>query len=152
MSLLLVGITLFVLIAVGLVNTSEMKTTLEAEYKARLGEIFDLSVYNLDQTLPGEWQLKDGELYKGEAKIANETALVDKLGELSQAAITIFAKDTRINTNVMVDGQRAVGTTADSKVADAVLTQGDVYSGTAEVVGKPYLTQYEPIKKMHMVK
>ncbi|WP_107951049.1 methyl-accepting chemotaxis protein [Lysinibacillus parviboronicapiens] len=146
MSLLLVGITLFVLIAVGLVNTSEMKTTLETEYKARLGEIFDLSVYNLDQTLPGEWQLKDGELYKGEAKIANETALVDKLGELSQAAITIFAKDTRINTNIMVDGQRAVGTTADSKVADAVLTQGDVYSGTAEVVGKPYLTQYEPIK------
>ncbi|WP_107924868.1 methyl-accepting chemotaxis protein [Lysinibacillus parviboronicapiens] len=149
MSLLLVGITLFVLIAVGLVNTSEMKTTLEAEYKARLGEIFDLSVYNLDQTLPGEWQLKDGELYKGEAKIANETALVDKLGELSQAAITIFAKDTRINTNVMVDGQRAVGTTADSKVADAVLTQGDVYSGTAEVVGKPYLTQYEPIKNAY---
>ncbi|MET4561059.1 methyl-accepting chemotaxis protein [Lysinibacillus parviboronicapiens] len=146
MSLLLVGITLFVLIAVGLVNTSEMKTTLETEYKARLGEIFDLSVYNLDQTLPGEWQLKDGELYKGEAKIANETALVDKLEELSQAAITIFAKDTRINTNIMVDGQRAVGTTADSKVADAVLTQGDVYSGTAEVVGKPYLTQYEPIK------
>ncbi len=146
MSLLIVAIILFVLLAVGLVNTSEMKTTLQAEYHARLGQIFDLSVYNLDQTIPGEWQLKNGELYKGEANIANETALIDKLGELSQAAITIFAQDTRINTNVMVEGQRAVGTTADPKVTDAVLTHGDVYVGTAEVVGEPYLTQYAPIK------
>ncbi|WP_369435930.1 methyl-accepting chemotaxis protein [Lysinibacillus fusiformis] len=146
MSLLIVVIILFVLIAVGLVNTNEMKTTLEAEYNTRLGQIFDLSVYNLDQTLPGEWHLENGELYKGKAQIANETALIDKLGELSQASITIFANDTRINTNVMVDGKRAVGTTADPKVADAVLTQGDVYIGTAEVVGRPYLTQYGPIK------
>ncbi|MFJ7667303.1 methyl-accepting chemotaxis protein [Lysinibacillus sp. NPDC097195] len=146
MSLLIVTIILFVLIAVGLVNTSEMKATLEAENKARLSQVYDLSVYNLDQTLPGEWQLKNGELYKGEAKIANETALIDQLGELSQAAITIFAQDTRVNTNIMVDGQRAIGTTADPKVTEAVLSQGDIYSGTADVVGKPYFTQYGPIK------
>jgi len=146
MSLLIVTIILFVLIAVGLVNISEMKATLEAETKARLSQIYDLSIYNLDQTLPGEWQLKNGELYKGEAKIANETALIDQLGELSQAAITIFAQDTRVNTNIMVDGQRATGTTADPKVTEAVLTQGNLYSGTADVVGKPYFTQYGPIK------
>lgn len=146
MSLLIVTIILFVLIAVGLVNISEMKATLETETKARLSQIYDLSIYNLDQTLPGEWQLKNGELYKGEAKIANETALIDQLGELSQAAITIFAQDTRVNTNIMVDGQRATGTTADPKVTEAVLTQGNLYSGTADVVGKPYFTQYGPIK------
>ena len=146
MSLLIVTIILFVLIAVGLVNISEMKATLEAETKARLSQIYDLSIYNLDQTLPGEWQLKNGELYKGEAKIANETALIDQLGELSQAAFTIFAQDTRVNTNIMVDGQRATGTTADPKVTEAVLTQGNLYSGTADVVGKPYFTQYGPIK------
>jgi len=146
MSLLIVTIILFVLIAVGLVNISEMKATLETETKARLSQIYDLSIYNLDQTLPGEWQLKNGELYKGEAKIANETALIDQLGELSQAAITIFAQDTRVNTNIMVEGQRATGTTADPKVTEAVLTQGNLYSGTADVVGKPYFTQYGPIK------
>ncbi|MCS1381888.1 methyl-accepting chemotaxis protein [Lysinibacillus sphaericus] len=146
MSLLIVTVILFVLIAVGIVNTSEMKTTIEAENKARLSQIYDLSVYNLDQALPGEWHLKNGELYKGDAKIAEETALIDKLGELSHAAITIFAQDTRVNTNIQVDGQRAIGTTADPKVTEAVLTQGSLYKGAADVVGKPYFTQYGPIQ------
>ncbi|CAM5216068.1 Methyl-accepting chemotaxis protein OS=Lysinibacillus sphaericus OX=1421 GN=LS41612_15800 PE=3 SV=1 [Lysinibacillus sphaericus] len=147
MSLLIVTVILFVLIAVGIVNTSEMKTTIEAENKARLSQIYDLSVYNLDQALPGEWHLKNGELYKGDAKIAEETALIDKLGELSHAAITIFAQDTRVNTNIQVDGQRAIGTTADPKVTEAVLTQGSLYKGAADVVGKPYFTQYGPYSK-----
>ncbi|MFJ7731188.1 cache domain-containing protein [Lysinibacillus sp. NPDC097231] len=52
--------------------------------------------------------------------MANETAIIDKIGELSQAAITIFANDTRINANIIVNGQRAIRTTADPKVAEAV--------------------------------
>jgi len=146
MSLLIVAIIAFVLLVIGLVNTSEMKTALQDEYNIRLNQILDLSVHNLHQTLPGDWQLKNGELYKGDAKVADETVIIDKLGELSQAAITIFANDTRINTNIMVDGQRAIGTTADPKVAEAVLSQGKIFTGTAEVVGEPYLTKYEPLR------
>ncbi|MGE7113106.1 methyl-accepting chemotaxis protein [Lysinibacillus sp. NPDC047702] len=145
MSLLIVAIITFVLIAISLVNTSEMKTALQDEYNIRLNQILDLSVHNLHQTLPGDWQLKNGELYKGDAKVADETDIIDKLGELSQAAITVFANDTRINTNIVVDGQRAIGTTADPKVVEAVLSQGKLYTGTAEVVGEPYFTKYEPL-------
>ncbi|MFF6015464.1 methyl-accepting chemotaxis protein [Lysinibacillus fusiformis] len=146
MSLLIVVIIGFVLIAIGLMNTTEMKKTLRDEYNTRLHQILDLSILNLDQTLPGEWQLKNGELYKGNVNVANETALIDTLGELSQAAITIFAGETRINTNIVVDGQRAIGTTVDPKVADTVLQQGKTYTGTAQVLGNPYFTKYEPIK------
>ena len=145
MSLLIVAIITFVLIAISLVNTSEMKTALQDEYNIRLNQILDLSVHNLHQTLPGDWQLKNGELYKGDAKVADETDIIDKLGELSQAAITVFANDTRINTNIVVDGQRAIGTTADPKVVEAVLSQGKLYTGTAKVVGEPYFTKYEPL-------
>ncbi|MFJ7918695.1 methyl-accepting chemotaxis protein [Lysinibacillus fusiformis] len=146
MSLLIVVIIGFVLIAIGLMNTTEIKKTLRDEYNTRLHQVLDLSILNLDQTLPGEWQLKNGELYKGNVNIANETALIDTLGELSQAAITIFAGDTRMNTNIVVDGQRAIGTTVDPKVADTVLQQGKTYTGTAEVLGYPYFTKYEPLK------
>ncbi|MBD8520302.1 methyl-accepting chemotaxis protein [Lysinibacillus fusiformis] len=146
MSLLIVVIIGFVLIAIGIMNTTEMKKTLREEYNTRLHQILDLSILNLNQTLPGEWQLKNGELYKGNVNVANETALIDTLGELSQAAITIFAGETRINTNIIVDGQRAIGTTVDPKVADTVLQQGKTYTGTAEVLGTPYFTKYEPIK------
>ncbi|ODV55557.1 methyl-accepting chemotaxis protein [Lysinibacillus fusiformis] len=146
MSLLIVVIIGFVLIAIGIMNTTEMKKTLREEYNTRLHQILDLSILNLNQTLPGEWQLKNGELYKGNVNVANETALIDTLGELSQAAITIFAGETRINTNIIVDGQRAIGTKVDPKVADTVLQQGKTYTGTAEVLGNPYFTKYEPIK------
>ncbi len=146
MSLLIVVIIGFVLIAIGIMNTTEMKKTLREEYNTRLHQILDLNILNLNQTLPGEWQLKNGELYKGNVNVANETALIDTLGELSQAAITIFAGETRINTNIIVDGQRAIGTTVDPKVADTVLQQGKTYTGTAEVLGNPYFTKYEPIK------
>lgn len=146
MSLLIVVIIGFVLIAIGIMNTTEMRKTLQEEYNTRLHQILDLSILNLNQTLPGEWQLKNGELYKGNVNVANETALIDTLGELSQAAITIFAGETRINTNIVVDGQRAIGTTVDPKVADTVLQQGKTYTGTAEVLGNPYFTKYEPIK------
>ncbi|WP_249650839.1 cache domain-containing protein, partial [Lysinibacillus sp. D4A3_S15] len=57
-----------------------------------------------------------------------------------------FAGETRINTNIVVDGQRAIGTTVDPKVADTVLQQGKTYTGTAQVLGYPYFTKYDPIK------
>ena len=146
LSMLIVAIILFVLLAIGVVNTIEVKNTLVAEYNARLGQIFALSEYNLDQTLPGDWHLDNGELYKGDAKIADQTALIDKLGELSHAAITIFAGDIRINTSIKSDGEHLIGTTADPAVTKIVLEQGNSYNGDAEVVGQPYLTQYQPIK------
>ena len=146
LSMLIVAIILFVLLAIGVVNTIEVKNTLIEEYNARLSQIFALSEYNLEQTLPGDWHLNNGELYKGDAKIADETALIDKLGELSHAAITIFAGDTRINTNIKINGERSIGTTADPTVTKAVLQHGENYNGNAEVVGQPYLTQYQPIK------
>lgn len=146
LSMLIVAIILFVLLAIGVVNTIEVKNTLVAEYNARLGQIFALSEYNLDQTLPGDWHLDNGELFKGDAKIADQTALIDKLGELSHAAITIFAGDIRINTSIKSDGEHLIGTTADPAVTKIVLEQGNSYNGDAEVVGQPYLTQYQPIK------
>ncbi|MFJ7734882.1 methyl-accepting chemotaxis protein [Lysinibacillus sp. NPDC097287] len=149
LNVLIVTIITFVIIAIGLVNTSEMKNTLEKEYNARLGKIFALSEYNIEQTFPGDWHLQEGELYKGDVKIADETALIDKLGQLSDAAITIFAGETRVNTNITVDGERLVGTTADPAVTKVVLEQGKNYNGTAKVIGEPYLTQYHPIKNGH---
>ncbi|MFJ7734881.1 methyl-accepting chemotaxis protein [Lysinibacillus sp. NPDC097287] len=146
LSMLIVAIIIFVLLAIGVVNTMEVKNTLTAEYNARLGQIFALNEFNFEQTLPGEWHLENGELFKGDAKITDETALIDKLGELSHAAITIFVGDTRVNTNIKIDGERSTGTTADPVVTKAVLEQGKNYNGNAEVVGQPYLTQYQPIK------
>ena len=60
---------------------------------------------------------------------------------------TIFLDDLRISTNVLdQQGRRAVGTRASKEVADTVLGQGVPWTGPAQVVGTPYLAQYDPIR------
>lgn len=60
---------------------------------------------------------------------------------------TIFLDDLRISTNALdQQGRRAVGTRASKEVADSVLGQGVPWTGPAQVVGTPYLAQYDPIR------
>jgi methyl-accepting chemotaxis protein len=77
--------------------------------------------------------------------------IVDNVQKMVGGAATVFQKQgdqaVRISTNVIgEDGKRAIGTTVSQAVYDAVIKQGKTYYGTAVVVGKKYITAYEPIK------
>ncbi|OZT80511.1 hypothetical protein CHL76_08280 [Marinococcus halophilus] len=66
-------------------------------------------------------------------------------GEMTGGTVTIFMNDTRVTTNVMLDGERAVGTQASDEVVETVLQDEAMYTGKADVVGTSYQTAYEPI-------
>ncbi|MEC0304275.1 methyl-accepting chemotaxis protein [Terribacillus saccharophilus] len=95
---------------------------------------------------PGSWEIRDGVLYKGETKMNDNFDLVDRIGELTGDTVTIFQQDTRVATNVMTDGERAVGTQVSAAVKQAVIDKEETYYGEAEVVGNSYQTAYAPIK------
>ncbi|GAV24561.1 hypothetical protein ciss_04940 [Carboxydothermus islandicus] len=96
---------------------------------------------------PGAWQIKNGNLYKGNVQLNGNYEMVDYFSSLSGNTATIFQGDTRISTSVKNEnGERAVGTKVDPKVAEAVLKQGRDYFGTADILGKKYVTAYRPIK------
>ncbi|PAF34064.1 hypothetical protein CHH69_17815 [Terribacillus saccharophilus] len=95
---------------------------------------------------PGSWEIRDGVLYKGETKMNENFDLVDRIGELTGDTVTIFQQDTRVATNVMTDGERAVGTQVSAAVKQAVIEKEETYYGEAEVVGNSYQTAYAPIK------
>lgn len=95
---------------------------------------------------PGSWGIRDGLLYKGETKMNDNFDLVDRIGELTGDTVTIFQQDTRVATNVMTDGERAVGTQVSAAVKQAVIDNEETYYGEAEVVGNSYQTAYSPIK------
>ncbi len=65
---------------------------------------------------------------------------------------TIFVKSgdefVRVATNVKKDdGSRAIGTMLDPKgKAIAAIAKGESYFGEADILGKPYVTGYEPIR------
>ena len=97
----------------------------------------------LNGAYPGEWELVDGTLVKGETPVSDE--MVDYIGDITEGTVTIFQEDTRAATNVMVDGERAVGTQASPEVIETVINQQQTYTGEADVAGNMYQTAYEPI-------
>lgn len=100
----------------------------------------------IDNLYKGEWKAQGDKLYKGERIINGDYQLVDDIKRITNADITIFVDDLRISTTIEEDGVRQIGTKADQKVVDSVIKNGKNYSGTADVLGKKYITSYMPIK------
>ncbi len=142
--LTMVVITGLVATVVWTTREIRLEANLAALEKARgdlqLGEAY------LESQLPGSWAIREGKLYKGEHLINGDNSIVDEVGRLTGDTCTIFQGDTRVATNVIRNGRRAVGTRVSDEVGQVVLEQGDEYFGEAEVVGVKYLAAYKPIK------
>ena len=91
-------------------------------------------------------------LYFGGTKMNNNFILVDEVQKGVNGTATIFVKSgdefVRVSTNVKKDdGSRAIGTILDPKgKAIAAIAKGESYFGEADILGKPYVTGYEPIR------
>ncbi len=99
-----------------------------------------------DRAYPGEWQISNGQLYKGPTLINDNFTLVDDVYEKTGLFMTVFQEDIRVATNVVTDGKRATGTKASEKVASTVFRQGERYLGEAIVATIDCMTFYEPIR------
>ena len=144
--LVIAGIILMtgvIIIGVRRVSTEEAKDAAVVKAKADLATGYEI----IEQQYPGEWRLEGEELYKGNTLMNENYDLVDKIGRLTQGnTVTIFAGDTRVATNVMNDGERAVGTSVSGPVKETVLNQGENFYGEANVVGNIYQTAYQPLR------
>jgi hypothetical protein len=99
----------------------------------------------------GAPKLEGDVLFFGATKINDNFELVDSLKSKFGGTATFFVKKgngfTRVSTNVMKDGKRAVGTPLDpSGPAIAAIRQGNAYYGVVDILGKLYDTGYEPIR------
>jgi len=112
----------------------------------------DLNVLHEQFYAKGKPVISNGKLVLGSSYVVNDNfEIVDDVQKLLGGAATVFQKEgdkaVRISTNVIGDnGKRAVGTSVSQAVYDAVINKGETYYGTANVVGKNYITAYEPIK------
>jgi Cache 3/Cache 2 fusion domain len=87
----------------------------------------------------------------GITKMNNNFSLVDEIVEEVGGTATIFVKSgadyVRVATNVKKDdGSRAIGTILDPKgEAIELINMNEAFYGAATILGKPYLTGYEPM-------
>ncbi len=97
--------------------------------------------------LGADWRLgDDGKLTLNGKAAEGLDQVVDDVARITQGVATIFAGDTRIATNVRKpDGSRAIGTKlAAGPAREAVITNRNAFRGPADILGKRYLTVYEP--------
>ena len=82
----------------------------------------------------------------------NNFELVDDVVKQAQGTATIFVKSgdeyIRVATNVKKDdGSRAIGTILDPKgKAIESIRKGEAFYGEVDILGKPYVTGYKPIR------
>jgi hypothetical protein len=91
-------------------------------------------------------------IYFGSTKMNNNFDLVDEVVKKAGGTATIFVKSGddyfRVATNVKKDdGSRAIGTVLDPKgKAITSIQKNDAFYGEVDILGKPYVTGYEPIR------
>lgn len=91
-------------------------------------------------------------LFFGKTKMNNNFALVDEVQQEMGGVATFFVRSgdefVRVATNVKKDdGSRAIGTPLDPKgKAIVAIRNGEGYYGEADILGKSYVTGYEPIR------
>jgi hypothetical protein len=91
-------------------------------------------------------------LYFGTTKMNNFFGVVDEVVKENGGTATLFVKAgdeyVRVATNVKKDdGSRAIGTILDPNgPVIAMIKKGEAYYGDATILGKPYVTGYEPIR------
>ncbi|NPV29610.1 MAG: methyl-accepting chemotaxis protein [Firmicutes bacterium] len=144
--ILLLGMIVLLFGAVGNYAAKTMYDKVIASAQEKLKSDLAMGRAYLDLRYPGPWEVRDGKLYKGDTLMNGNFAAVDAIGSLTGDTVTIFQGDTRVATNVMKEGKRAVGTKVAPEVAQAVLKEGRTYLGKANVVGTWNQTAYEPIR------
>jgi hypothetical protein len=91
-------------------------------------------------------------IFFGSTKMNNNFDLVDEVVKKAGGTATIFVKSgadfVRVATNVKKDdGSRAIGTILDPKgKAIASIQKNEAFYGEVDILGKPYITGYEPIR------
>lgn len=146
-NLLMIAVILFLMIIIGFVSKFQIEKAMTQVYTNEVHVVSDLGNEWLNESYPGDWSIKDNELYKGNVKINDNNDLLDKMGEITGGIANIFQGNVTVATNIRgEDGERRIGANADSNIAEVVLQKGEVYIGGADISGRQHLAMYQPIK------
>ncbi|OGV83549.1 MAG: hypothetical protein A3K19_07630 [Lentisphaerae bacterium RIFOXYB12_FULL_65_16] len=133
----------------GLVFGGALPARAETEFTAKIKDA--MKTMKEEATKLGEPKVEGSALLFGTTKMNGNYQIVDAIKEKFGCTATFFVKKgtdfVRVSTNVVKEGNRAVGTVLDPKgPAIAQIAKGEAYYGLADILGTQYDTGYEPIK------
>lgn len=105
-----------------------------------------LSYQYIEGAFPGDWIIKDGQLYKGNLLMNENEELVDQIANVTGDTIAIYQGNTSVATTILREGKRTVGTTVSEEVAQKILTDNEEFEGSVNVLGEEVQAAYMPLK------
>lgn len=101
----------------------------------------------IDLKCPGDWQAREGILYKGQVEVTNNYVLVDSVKDLSGASCSIYLNNVCVSTTVR-EGEceiRAVDRPIPKEVRSKVIVAGQNYLGQTEETSGAGYAAYKPL-------
>ncbi|WP_438432746.1 methyl-accepting chemotaxis protein [Gorillibacterium sp. sgz500922] len=145
--LLSLGLVLLTVLTMGAFVIQGQKDQVKADAIRSMGEMLNLESAMFDSKYPGDWEVKDGKLFKGGTLMNDNNEVMDTVAATSGHLATLFFNDTRIATSVKdASGKRLTGTKASSQIVDEVLVKGNNHYGDAKVADLTIFSAYKPIK------
>jgi len=144
-NLMMVAAVLFITFSLGGLAVYQISSSIKEFAIEKASRDLTMSYSYIDVAYPGQWEIKDNQLYKGETLINGNDDLVDRIGNDTGDTVTFFQHDTRVATNVMNNGERAIGTTISEQVGQTVLQNNENYYGEANAAGNIYQSAYMPL-------
>ena len=147
---LLIPFLLGIVLAITAVQSWTLRVS-QAALRQQMQDNVDASMALLEHSLAPlgtGWSVVGGELRLGDVAVASRSDILKEVAAITGGVATIFRGDERVATTVkQPDGSPAIGTKlVVPEIRDAVLKQGRSFRGTAPIVGKNYLTLYQPIR------
>lgn len=145
------AIALFPLLILGIVTIIIGNIRISEVVSGSIENGLRASAVSVGETLSyageGEYQLVDGQLYKGDFNVSEAVEIADAIKEAADTDITIFFGDTRYMTSVIDEqGNRVIGTKAGDQIIEKVLKNGQEHFATnVDVVGQAYYGYYIPL-------
>ncbi|MDF2605948.1 MAG: tlpC [Bacillales bacterium] len=143
--LFLTSLILLSVIIAGVINY-KINSSLIDTIRSKSNSDLKLVLESLKSWQEGDWELKNGDLYKGSLRINEDTTIVDKISDTTGGIATIFANETRVSTSVVVDGKRPLGTTASEEIVNEVIKKGNNYITESIVNGASFQATFAPLK------
>ena len=131
----------------GLALESVGSKTAEGCTEAELRTAVYAIEHELNLLADGEYQNKDGKLFKGTYDLSADTGFFDEFRTYTDVDITIFWANERLATSVVDEtGARAIHTTMSDDLYNTICTDGSYFSDQVVVVDADYYGYYELFK------
>jgi methyl-accepting chemotaxis protein len=101
----------------------------------------------IDKKYPGDWNVREGELYKGDTPMKKNPGL-DEIKTMTGDLFSLFYNEVRISSS-QTDPKYPIGSKVSGEIAEQVLRKGQVYYGEDTILGESYQIAYMPIKDKH---